>query len=305
METRLESQIDWGWKVAADLFLAGTGAGAYAFGVVALLLGGAWLAVAKMGVLLAFPLVLAGALFLLADLGIKGRAMRAFLNPGTSWITRGTIILTIFMILNLIQIGAWIWPSKALEASRGSLLTLSFINFFFAVMVMVYTGVLLGASKPMPFWCSATLPLLFLVSALATGLLVSALALIIYDLASAISLKEQISTIVRAATILLILKALIILFHLQATHSRAASRASTSMLLRGWLCYQFWLGVVGIGLLLPIILGVAAPTGLGAVLIVSLSGLFGGLMLRYVVIAAGVKEPLRAAGIEFAMPVMR
>lgn len=305
METRLESQSDWGWKVAADLFLAGTGAGAYVCGVVALSLGSNWLGVAKMGVVLAFPLVLAGALFLLADLGIKGRAMRAFLNPGTSWITRGTIIITIFMILNLIQIGAWIWPSKAFEASRGTLLTLSFINFFFAVMVMVYTGVLLGASKPMPFWSSATLPLLFLVSALTTGLLVSILALTIYDLASAISLKVQLSTMASAAILLLILKSLIILFHLQATHSTVASRASASMLLRGRLCYHFWLGVVAVGLLLPIVVGVSAPMGVGTIFIISLSGLFGGLMLRYAVIAAGIKEPLRAAGIEFAIPVPR
>jgi formate-dependent nitrite reductase membrane component NrfD len=43
-------------------------------------------------------------------------------------------------------------------------------------------------------------------------------------------------------------------------------------------------------------------TGLGA-LISSVAGLVGGLWLRRLILAAGVRAPLRAAGIEYAMPV--
>ena len=106
-----KTQSKWRWLIAAYLFLAGLGAGAYAAGVALDLLGGkANSSVAKIGVSLGLPCVLVGCLFLILDLGSPTKFWRAFMRPGTSWIARGTIIITIFMILDAIHIAFWVWP---------------------------------------------------------------------------------------------------------------------------------------------------------------------------------------------------
>ena len=43
------------------------------------------------------------------------------------------------------------------------------LGIVFAVLTMAYTGVLLGASKGVPFWRSGVVPVVFVVSALVTG----------------------------------------------------------------------------------------------------------------------------------------
>ena len=92
-------QVEWRWLIAAYLFLAGVGGGAYMAGVIADIVGGPdWMIVSKIGVFLGLPCVLIGTLFLLADLGTPSHTWRVWMKPGTSWIARGTIIITIFMV---------------------------------------------------------------------------------------------------------------------------------------------------------------------------------------------------------------
>src|SRR3990172_6717987 len=104
-------QVEWRWLIAAYLFLAGVGGGAYLAGVIADLAGGAgWMTISKIGVFLGVPCVLIGTLFLLADLGKPVNAWRVWMKPGTSWISRGTIIIVIFMIFAAMETAFWVWP---------------------------------------------------------------------------------------------------------------------------------------------------------------------------------------------------
>ena len=61
-------------------------------------------------------MVAIGAPFLILDLGIKRRFMYACLNPRTSWVARGFIILSIFIVIGLVLIckvcvAFWMAPS--------------------------------------------------------------------------------------------------------------------------------------------------------------------------------------------------
>ena len=104
-------QIEWRWLIAAYLFLAGVGGGAYLAGVIADFFGGSdWMLVSKIGVFLGWPCVLIGTLFLLADLGTPTNAWRVWMKPGTSWIARGTIIIVLFMIFAAIHTALVVWP---------------------------------------------------------------------------------------------------------------------------------------------------------------------------------------------------
>jgi len=101
----LKAQSKWSWLVAAYLFLAGLGGGAYVTGALAGFYGAPeWAGIAKIGVSLGFPCVAVGCLFLLADLGSMRNFWRAAMRPNTSWIARGTIIISIFMVIGAIHI---------------------------------------------------------------------------------------------------------------------------------------------------------------------------------------------------------
>ena len=68
-------QHEWNWYIAAYLFLAGVGAGSYGAGVLASFAGTDWENVARTGIALGFPLLAAGTVFLILDLGVKAQAL--------------------------------------------------------------------------------------------------------------------------------------------------------------------------------------------------------------------------------------
>lgn len=298
-ELESQAQREWKWPVAADLFLAGMGAGGYAAGILASYGGPDWEPVAKIGVTLGFPLLLLATFFLLMDLGVRTRALRVFLNPGTSWITRGSLIISGFMALSFLHMILMVWPGH-MPVDAPVLRLIGGINLILSVLVMIYTGALLGASRAIAFWNTAMLPLLFLTSAFSTGLM----AVVLLTPSSPV-LSEVFAQLARAIIYLLVFQSIVIAFYIQASHRTDESRASASLLLKGRLAWGFWLGLVGAGLLAPLALVINSVVQDGDLRLIRTAcvlGLLGGLILRRLILAAGIRAPLRAAGIEFRFP---
>jgi formate-dependent nitrite reductase membrane component NrfD len=312
MQKEFEAQKEWGWNIAVYLFLAGVGAGGYVTGVICDLVGGeSWKPICKIGISMGFPLVFIGTLFLIADLGVKPRALYVFLNPATSWIARGTYIITIFMLLGAAHIAFWIWPLDLLEEFfcwRG---TLGCVNLVFAILTMVYTGVLLGASRPIALWSTPLLPVLFLISALSTGIAGTILLSAIYAHGSDLLIEAELGILTRFDAFLIITELIVIGFYLQAMHRTDESRASLAMLIKGKLSLEFWGGFIIFGLSIPLVSELAEIIFLSdaelvemfcTILISTILSLLGGLLLRHLILAAGVKASLRAGGFEFKLP---
>ncbi len=110
MQRRLETQQLWDWRAAAYLFLAGTGAGSTLVAMVYALLFDSYSAVTAVGLLIGPLLAILGSLFLFMDLGRPLLSYLAPRRPGHSWISRGFLILTAFIIVGLIHWALWIWP---------------------------------------------------------------------------------------------------------------------------------------------------------------------------------------------------
>jgi len=296
----LKAQSKWSWLVSAYLFLAGLGAGAYAIGVVAGFSGGEWAGVSKIGISLGFPCVLVGCMFLIGDLGTPSNFWRAWRRPNTSWIARGTIIISIFMVLGVVHAAFWVWPFHSLEDAHGARNLVGVLGIIFAFGTMIYTGILLGAARPIAFWSTAMLPLLFLISALSTG----AMAVVLTSSLTGTTHGGPIARLAWFDSLLIILEILVLFFYLQATHRVPESRASAKLVLTGSVAPLFWAGVVLVGLLIPLvleILPVGAATGALA-LPASVCGITGGLFLRQVVVSGGIHAPLRAGRFEIGLP---
>jgi formate-dependent nitrite reductase membrane component NrfD len=186
--------------------------------------------------------------------------------------------------------------------SAGTRYFISILGLLFAFGTVIYTGLLLGASRPIAFWSTAMLPLLFLVSALSTGFM----AVILLSSAFG-ALKEELSILERIDIILIILEIFIIAFYLQATHRVSESRASAKLVLSGSVAPLFWFGVALLGLLLPLffdLIGLLASPGSNGhawILLASVCGIIGGLLLRQVILKGGIHAPLKSGRFEYGL----
>ncbi len=306
MLPNLKAQSKWGWLVAGYLFLAGLGGGAYVTGALAGFLGTPeWAGIAKIGVSLGLPCVALGCLFLLADLGSWKNFWRAAMRPNSSWIARGTIIITLFMIIGAIHIALGVCTDRFAN-DTGLRHIVSALGIFFGFGTMIYTGILLAAARPIAFWSTAMLPLLFLVSALSTGIMA------VVMVASLVGTEhvESIHCLARIDMAIIILEMFVLGFYLQGSHRVPESRASARLVLIGAIAPMFWFGVVLLGLAVPLTLdlvGVFSLSGgaaVSATLIASICGILGGLLLRQVILSAGIHAPLKVGRFEIALPIV-
>ncbi|MBN1567543.1 MAG: polysulfide reductase NrfD [Acidobacteria bacterium] len=286
-------QVEWRWLIAAYLFLAGVGGGAYLAGVIADFAGGAeWTTVSKIGVFLGMPCVLIGCLFLLADLGTPINSWRVWMKPKTSWIARGTIIIVLFMIFAAIQTAFWIWPFPgSIENARG---VIAILGAVFGFLTVIYTGLLLGYSQPIALWRTALLPVLFFVSAMSTGIMAIILAGLFLGVA-----ENYLALLAKIDAAILVLELFVLVVFIYNAYRTIESRFSAKRILSGPVAPAFWLGVIACGLVIPFLLDLLAGHG-SAAAVASILGLFGGLCLRFSILAAGTLDPLTAGGFEFA-----
>ena len=298
----VETQSVWGMYIVWYLFLAGVGAGAYTAGYAFDILGSKFRSASKVGVALAAPLVLVGTVLLILDLGQPANVVSLYLTPNpTSMIALGTIIITIFMIIGAVHIGLFVWPSKSLETHGKARRVIGGIGLAFALATAVYTGVLLGVVKSVPFWNNSLLPMIFLVSALSTGIGSVVAGQVVVrrgktgeELAS---IAESIQLMAKADMALIAAEILAVFFYLTTIPgSSPEAGASVNVLTTGDLSVMFWGGLIFAGLAFPLALesgghfhSKASEAAMGVILLVSgLCVLAGGVLLRYLILAAGV-----------------
>lgn len=303
-----EPQDSWGWQIAGYLYLGGLGAGAFAAAVLldwsgfhltassqAALNGWAW----DWPQLLLYwgPLVTAaGASLLIFHLGKNWRLfLTASRNPRTSWLARGFLILSAFIVLGVAVLAVAVLLSGWAGRSPVPWRFLQALALVFALGTAVYTGILLKSMKYIPAWNVALLPFLFLASALSTGsmgVLVAATAYrwAVADTASTAAFIHAIA--VSEPPIVACEAALLVLYVRHLARGKPEGVLSAKMLLTGSWRYRFWIGVVCGALVWPFVLdtvnlGVGSDAlGLAAAAMV----LIAGFILRMGVLAIGIKE---------------
>jgi formate-dependent nitrite reductase membrane component NrfD len=222
------------------------------------------------------------------------------MKPKTSWIARGFWIISIFMVLAFIHTVLHEFGGMA-----GTTLVnvLSIVTVAFAVGTMAYTGILLGASKGMPFWNSGIVPVVFVISAVVTGHFTIMIGVTLFGAAAEIG--AEVRTMAIEAADFIVLEVLAILFFLQAAFKRPDSRESAERILAK---RQFVVGYFVLGLAAPLVImlsviisadEVSSAAGLAAVTIGALLGLAGGLILRQGVLVVGALPTWNIAGFQF------
>ncbi|MDG6996359.1 MAG: polysulfide reductase NrfD [Nitrososphaerota archaeon] len=273
---------DWTWHIWGMLFFIGMGAGASLFAGTAYVLSRKKFEVLmNAGTYLSFPIGLVGAILLITHVTKPFQAYLVFRNSG-SVMTWGAAFISAFLIVSLIDILV-----TRFRPDGNFKLGTKIVTMIVAFLVATYSAVLLGALASRPLWFTPFLPWLFLSSALLTGV-----ALTMGTSSLSVRGRQELSS--NAKTLgrsLIVLEASEALFI--GLYAISVSPSGELMnLLQGSLGLYFLLGVVVVGLAVPLLADIYmavtkahfnyALSGISAILV-----LVGGLLLRYVIVMAG------------------
>jgi len=285
----------WHWQIPLYLFLGGVAAGILFFASLYFIMGREkkYPAAIKWAPFFT-PILLViglGALFL--DLNHKAFFWQLYLTfrleSPMSW---GAWILMVITPLSIIWCASWIkelkpgwqWKYPFLNQweayFKKNRLIIAWIMLISAVILGVYTGILLSAFNARPLWNTSILGPLFFASSLSTG------AAVIMLMAKS-HLERNIFS--RIDLILIAIEMFLIV------HMFMGFQASTqvqidaaNMFLGGPYTEVFWIFVVIIGLLVPAILEILELLGYKIPIIIPSSLILtGGMFLRFVIVYAG------------------
>jgi formate-dependent nitrite reductase membrane component NrfD len=319
--------MNWEWPIIIYLWAAGVAGGAYYTAFLAdHLTGGEYHGARRVATALGVPAVILGVMMLVVDLGHPFRAWHLFvrfrpISPMSlgAWLLLlwGAFSALLFLIWwtdslpekgSIRRLGKVVEVFQALKPVAG---LLDWATFGLSILVMAYTGVLLSVTSQALWSSTILLPALFVVSAVSTG--IAAL-----NLAGALGVSQVqvslMSKLCRGAAVvcqeeLFLLSGLLILttaapFTAYAAASTTARLGGPAInlptvhavgnLITGALSLPFWVGVVLMGLVLPlgtdgvtcILRDVEHPSP-RILILLSLLVLTGGFLLRAVIVLGG------------------
>lgn len=243
------------------------------------------------GLLAAFVLAGAGGLAHLAFLGRPDRFWRMVRHVRTSWISRGFVGLSLFLVgaalhLAPLVFAGWVWAPDSAVASIGWAMAVIGMLVLIGYMGFVYT-----ASKGIPFWGSALHPVLYVAYAVRGGVAALLVTMALFSASPAAAVTTLTKIWIAVTVVVIILYALEI--HGALYGGNPAARRSARDLLLGRVAVSFYGGTLLIGLAVPSVLvsGTIAPIGLTVLVVIGVFSALGDFFMKYTTIRAGVYLP--------------
>ena len=237
--------------------------------------------------------VVIGAACLFLDLGRGERALALLFQPTLSFITVGAFALLVLVALAVVPLSVWTFGQPSLP--RAFVLVVRPLIAIVAFVVMVYTGLFLSSMPSVPLWASPWLPVLFVVSALSTGIALLVCAVVLTGAGEGFAATLDRLRKIDAAAIVCELVVLALFVGAAYLGGRTA-QASAERLVQGDLAAPFLGLVVALGLIAPFVCevlnrkGAARPAvAAGAFVLV------GGFFLRWCVSEAGMAVDIAAS----------
>ena len=224
-------------------------------------------------------------------LGRPERAWRAILRPVQSELSRGLIVMILFLLLGAIQLAPslpWLRSLPWQGDSSFLMVVVGILSFF----VILHGFMTMNVMTSIPFWNSAILPVL----SIASGIWIGSQLTLLFSLS--FSERELWAALEPVARGSLFSYALLIIFYLwNATHASSAVQESVGVLLKGEMSLLFYLGVVLVGLVIPLALTIGAlagsgPPSHGLLVLRVVCAVLGDAVLRYVITKCGRYSPL-------------
>ena len=284
----------FGTLIAIYFYLTGLSAGSFIISTLSYGFGfERFKPLGKIGIVLATLLLVAAPMFLLAHSGQKLRVWHLFVYlRATSPITWGSFLLTLYP-LNCIIYGFYMF-----RGNRRLTRIFGLVGIPLALMVHGYTGFILAFGKARPLWNSSIMPLLFLVSAMVSGIAMMIIVSVVRD--RFFTKERAINTDLLDALAKMLGWCLVFDLFLTATEivvhgiSHLGAQESTALLLTGPFAGLFLVLENLFGKVVPMIVSLSSRTRrmVPLLLIVSILVMIGIYAMRYNVVVGGEYIPL-------------
>ena len=212
----------------------------------------------------------------------------------TSWFARGILFTIFFSGFAFIQMVIG-FPYYDIAGYLGGAATPVYSLFavlagIFALMTGIYGGFIMNYCKSIPFWNTGILPIVFVLAGVADG----------FGLIMGIGMAGGDASIATAETwsrVLIIINAFIIVVYLMsASYTSAIAKLSVKEIIVGRVAVAFWLGIVILGLLVPLAISISSIyTGEATsllLIIAIVSHTLGAFALKYCLLKVGIHRPI-------------
>jgi formate-dependent nitrite reductase membrane component NrfD len=214
----------------------------------------------------------------------------------TSWFARGIVFTMVFVVFGAIQlvllylIAYDVVSGAAYDAVYAANWVFMILAGIFVVLTGIYAGFAMSYCKSVPFWNTGLLPIVFLLMGIADGLaLIMGVGLVTGE--------DVIGPAESVTRIMLIINALLIVSYLvNANYQSTTAELSVKELIRGKLAWVFWLGIVGLGIVVPLVISIvswfAGEATTGLLVFAIICHTIGAFSLKYGVLKVGIYRPL-------------
>ena len=232
--------------------------------------------------------LIAGGGFHLLYLGRPARVLLMFLKPVKSELSRGLWVILAFAVLGFIQVAPIVLSNLPWTGSSAGLKIITGIG---CILVIIHGFLTMSGIRAIPVWNSAMMVPLSVASGLWVGSQVT--VLLSYFLGLNMGAAE-----IWARWSLFCLIALLGFFILGAIQSTETAQVSIKRMLTGDWSGPFYVGVIAIGILVPLIITIITWAGdisnisIGILLLRCLCVFVGDLMIRYGIMGNAVYSPL-------------
>jgi len=236
--------------------------------------------------------------FHLVFLGKPARFWRIVFSSGwqTSWISRGLIFVSLFLILGLVHLALATWAN--------SVIALLVVVNIFAFLTIIYGGFAMNYVNGIPLWNTALLPVLYVISGLWGGAEVTlGIALANGEIGTGIVIEEWIRILLIGFLVL------IPVYLLSTRYISITGQASVKYMVQGKWSPLFWIAVVFLGMAIPLAAIITSfvvgleETSRAFLYIAIICGLIGDLSVRYLILRCGLYSPLIPFSSRQTMPV--
>ena len=309
MEPGLLKSADWPLLIDLYFFLGGIAGGAFVIATIANVLDSQkYRDVVRVGYYLALLAIIPAPLLLVIDLGVPSRFLHMMMvaKPDPA-IGAGAVSIGPFHLkpLSPMNAGAWallgfsgfaflaalsvfLEDIKKAASLGGFRVVVGIIGGFFGFFIAAYPGVLLGATARPLFVSAHWLGAMFVAVGLATG--GAAIALVMCSMGA--QARDALSRLMKVTAFALIIQLVTLILFLVAVSGAGSADISRalSVLVSGQYSVAFWLGIVVVGLLVPLALqfgGAIRKATPWMVALISVLVLLGGFLAKWVIIGAG------------------
>jgi molybdopterin-containing oxidoreductase family membrane subunit len=273
--TNLSNAVPWGLWITIDLSAIALGAGAFTLSAVVYLFRlQRFQPIVRLAVLVGVIGYSTALLTLIADIGRPDR----FWHPWVYWNVHSVLweitwCITIYLTIMLVEFAPIIaelrplqrWPqlTRAAHALHRLAPALALAGLLISLLHQSSLGATYGVLKARPIWFKPSMPIMFIVSAIAVGPAVTmAAALILEWITGKRNLPHDLlRAIARFSGLGLLVYTYVKLWDLAAVtyYGRTPGSSSAFSLLSEYTPYNFgfWIGEIGLGIVIPVVLFLA------------------------------------------------